>query len=141
MIIDFHTHVFSPRMKENRSKYITSDPCFATLYSGKNTKLATADELIASMDNAGVDISVITNIGWTTQELCNETNDYILESIARYPRRLIGFCTVQPGLCLCLRLAFPRCFPPASQLSDASLDDLYSQFLLDNARRVGIGNL
>jgi len=96
MIIDFHTHVFSPQIKKNRSKYIDSDPCFAILYSKKEAKLTTTDELIASMDEYGVDISVILNIGWITHELCVETNDYILESIARYPNRLIGFCSVQP---------------------------------------------
>ncbi len=97
MIIDFHTHVFSPQIKKNRSKYIDSDPCFAILYSKADAKLATADELIASMDKDGIDISVIVNIGWTTHELCVETNDYILESVARYPKRLIGFCAVQPN--------------------------------------------
>ena len=97
MIIDFHTHVFPPQMKKNRDKYIDSDPCFAILYAEKNAKLATADELIDSMDKAGIDISVIVNIGWTTHELCVETNDYILESVARYPQRLIGFCAVQPN--------------------------------------------
>jgi len=96
MIIDFHTHVFPPQIKKNRSKYIDIDPCFAILYSNPKAKLATADELVASMDEDGVDISVIVNYGWTTHELCVETNDYILESIARYPRRLIGFCAVQP---------------------------------------------
>ena len=96
MIIDFHTHVFSPQVKKNRNKYIDSDPYFAILYSNPKAKLATADELIASMDKAGIDISVILNTGWTTHELCVETNDYILESVARYPRRLIGFCAVQP---------------------------------------------
>ena len=96
MIIDFHTHIFPPRIKKNRRKYIDSDSCFAILYSKSDAKLATVDELIASMDKDGVDISVILNIGWTTHELCVETNDYILESIARYPKRLIGFCTVQP---------------------------------------------
>ena len=96
MIIDFHTHVFPPQIKKNRRKYIEADPCFALLYSQKDTRLATADELIASMDKEGVDISVITNIGWTTHELCVETNDYILESITRYPNRLIGFGAVQP---------------------------------------------
>jgi len=96
MIIDFHAHVFPPRIKKNRQKYIDSDPCFAILYSESKAKLATVDELIASMDKAGVDISVIVNIGWITHELCVETNDYILESIARYPNRLIGFCAVQP---------------------------------------------
>ena len=96
MIIDFHTHVFPPRIKKNRSRYVDNDPCFAVLYSRKEAKLATADELIDSMDKAGIDISVIVNVGWLTHDLCVETNDYILESVARYPQRLIGFCTVQP---------------------------------------------
>ena len=96
MIIDFHTHVFPPRIGKKRDDYIDADPCFAVLYSQNNARLATADELIADMDKAEIDISVITNIGWTTHELCVETNDYILESIARYPDRLIGFGAVQP---------------------------------------------
>jgi predicted TIM-barrel fold metal-dependent hydrolase len=96
MIIDFHTHVLSPRVKNNRSHYIDSDPAFALIYSNRKAEIATADELIDSMDREGVDISVIVNYGWSTQELCIETNDYILESIARYPKRLIGFCAVQP---------------------------------------------
>jgi hypothetical protein len=96
MIIDFHTHVFSPQIKKNRNRYIDNDPCFAVLYSKKEAKLATAEELIDSMDKAGIEISVIVNIGWTTHEFCVETNDYVLESIARYPQRLVGFCTVQP---------------------------------------------
>jgi predicted TIM-barrel fold metal-dependent hydrolase len=96
MIIDFHTHVFPPQIKKDRNKYIELDPCFALLYSDPKAKIATADELIASMDEAGIDISVIANIGWTTHELCVETNDYIMESVARYPKRLVGFCAVQP---------------------------------------------
>ena len=96
MIIDFHTHVFPPRVKQKRSQYIDRDPCFALLYSRKEAKIATTEELIDSMDRAGIDISVIVNFGFMTHELCTETNDYILESIARFPKRLIGFCTVQP---------------------------------------------
>ena len=96
MIIDFHTHVFPPRVKQKRSQYIERDPCFALLYDRKEAKIATAEELIESMDRADIDASVIVNLGWMTHELCVETNDYILESTARYPKRLIGFCTVQP---------------------------------------------
>jgi len=97
VIIDFHTHVFPPDVKKNRNKYIERDPCFAILYSDPKAKIATADELIASMDEAGVDISVILNIGWTTHELCVETNDYIIDAVSRYPQRLVGFCAVQPN--------------------------------------------
>ncbi len=96
MIIDFHTHVFPPEIKKNRNKYVERDPCFAILYSDPKAKIATAEELIAGMDEASVDISVILNIGWTTHELCVETNDYIIDSVSRYPRRLVGFCAVQP---------------------------------------------
>jgi len=96
MIIDFHTHVFSPQIKKNRRQYVQADPSFALLYDQKNATLATADELVASMDKEGIDMAVMANIGWTTHELCVETNDYILESIARYPNRLIGFGAVQP---------------------------------------------
>jgi predicted TIM-barrel fold metal-dependent hydrolase len=49
------------------------------------------------MDRDGVEISVALNYGWSTQSLCVEINDYILESISRYPKRLIGFCSVVPS--------------------------------------------
>ena len=96
MIIDFHTHIFSPGIIKNRNTYIDSDPCFAELYSDEKTKLVTADDLVESMDNEGIDISVILNIGWVSQELCIETNDYIMESVSRYPKRLIGFGSISP---------------------------------------------
>jgi len=97
VIIDFHTHVFPPDIKKNRNKYIERDPCLAILYSDPKAKMATAEELIAAMDKDGVDISVILNIGWTTHELCRETNDYIIDAVSRYPERLVGFGAVQPN--------------------------------------------
>jgi predicted TIM-barrel fold metal-dependent hydrolase len=94
MIIDFHTHVLPPRIKKDRSRYANTDQAFAQIYSSGKARIATTEDLIDSMDRDGVDISVIVNYGWTTHELCVETNDYILESVARYPQRLIGFCAI-----------------------------------------------
>ncbi len=96
MIIDCHTHIFPPDIKENRSDYVKYDPCFAELYSDPKGKIVTAPELIESMDRAEIDVSVALNIGWRSPEICRKTNDYILESVARYPKRLIGFCAVAP---------------------------------------------
>jgi len=109
MIVDCHAHVFPPLIKNNRSKYASEDPCFAMLYSKGSAKMSTADELIASMDKNGIDKSIIVNIGWTTHDLCLETNDYILESIARFPERLIGFCAVQPLAMEAALLEMERC--------------------------------
>jgi predicted TIM-barrel fold metal-dependent hydrolase len=96
MIVDFHTHVVPSGIKERRADYAGRDACFSLLYAEPKAKLATAEEVIASMDEHGIDKSVILNLGWVSHELCVETNDYILEAIARYPERLIGFCVIQP---------------------------------------------
>ena len=96
MIVDFHTHVVPPQIKERRAEYAGRDACFSLLYSQPQAKLITAEELIANMDECGIDKSVILSLGWVTHELCVEVNDYILEAVARYPQRLIGFCIIQP---------------------------------------------
>jgi predicted TIM-barrel fold metal-dependent hydrolase len=96
VLVDFHTHIFPPWLRERRDEYVKSDPCFALLYSQPEARMATAEELIASMDEAGIDLSVVLNAGWVSHELCVKTNDYILDSVARYPRRLVAFCAIQP---------------------------------------------
>ena len=96
VIVDFHTHIFPPWLKEGRDEYIKRDACFSLLYSQPKARLATAEELLAAMDEAGIDMSVVLNIGWVSHELCVKTNDYILDSVSRYPGRLIGFCAIQP---------------------------------------------
>ena len=96
VIIDFHTHIFPPWLKEDREEYIKRDACFSMLYSQPKATLATAEELLAAMDEAEIDLSVVLNIGWVNHELCVKTNDYILDSVSRHPDRLIGFCAIQP---------------------------------------------
>ena len=109
MIIDFHVHVLPPRIKEDRSRYVERDRAFAQIFSDAKAKIATAEDLINSMDRDGVDISVIVNYGWSTHELCVETNDYILESVSRYPKRLIGFCAVNSYVDDASLLEIERC--------------------------------
>jgi predicted TIM-barrel fold metal-dependent hydrolase len=96
MIIDFHTHIFPPHIINKRECYVESDSCFAALYENPKAKLITAEELIESMAASKVDISVVQNIGWTSHELCVETNNYIIEAVNKYPGKLVGFCSVQP---------------------------------------------
>ncbi|MEK7848396.1 MAG: amidohydrolase family protein [Chloroflexota bacterium] len=97
MIVDFHTHIFPPEVKQHREKFLQQDPLFGVLYSRPRTRLATAEDLIASMDEAGVGVSVALNIGWAQPEFCRRNNDYIMEAQARYPRRIVGFGNLAPG--------------------------------------------
>ena len=96
MTIDFHTHIFPPRIKEHREEYLRRDAGFAELYSSPTARIITAEELISSMDSENIAAAVVLNIGWRSHQLCIETNDYIMESAARYPGRLYGFCALQP---------------------------------------------
>ncbi len=93
MLIDFHTHIVPPHVKDSRNKYV-NDPLFRLLYNSPKAKLATVEDLIASMDENEIDISVVLNISWSSAVLCTETNNYIMESVARYPGRLVGFGTI-----------------------------------------------
>jgi uncharacterized protein len=91
MIIDFHTHIFPPQIRNNRGDYLKQDPLFNLLYADPAAKLASAEDLIAIMDNHHIDMSVVLNIAWHSPELCRLTNEYILEAVSRYSSRLVGF--------------------------------------------------
>jgi uncharacterized protein len=95
MIIDFHTHIFPPWIINKREEVIAGDPLFAELYSSPKARLTNVEDLIAEMDKQEIAMSVVLNIDWCRHELCRETNDYIMESVARFPDRLIGFGMVK----------------------------------------------
>jgi hypothetical protein len=96
MVVDFHTHIFPPQVREQRQDYLRRDSAFAQMYSSPKAQIATAEELLASMEAAEVDTSVVLGFAWSEQELCREHNEYLLEAAARSGGRLIPFCTIQP---------------------------------------------
>lgn len=96
MIIDFHTHIFSKKIRENREKYFIPEPAFKLLYKSPNSKLLGVSEIISSMDEQGVDKSVIFGFPWKNSDIFREENDYILDAVERYPDRLIGLCCLDP---------------------------------------------
>lgn len=97
MIVDFHTHVFPPSVIASREDYLRHDRGFAAIYSNPAARMVTAEELVASMDAAGVDVSVVLNFAWRDPGLCAATNDYLLEQAVRAGGRLIPFVMIQPA--------------------------------------------
>lgn len=98
MLIDFHTHIFPPDVRDHRQRYCARDPWFNQLYSDHRSNMATAEDLITEMDNAGVDISVTFSFGWTDPGLIEETNSYVIDAMNRYPGRIYGMAVLQPML-------------------------------------------
>ncbi len=96
MIVDFHTHIFSPEVIANREDYARRDPTFAEIYGNPSAKLATADDLLRSMERAYIDVSVVLGFAWTDLEDCRRHNDYLLGAAQRSGGRLVPFCVTQP---------------------------------------------
>ena len=83
-------------MRDDRERYAGRDPLFERIYSNPKAKIVDCEDLIHKMDEESVDRSVILNANWRSLELCRETNDYIIDSVSRYPSRLVGFCSLPP---------------------------------------------
>lgn len=97
VIVDTHTHIFPPEVRDQRDEYLARDDGFRELYASPKAQIATADELLASMDAAGVDRSVACGFAWRDAELCRQHSDYLLEAAQRSGGRIIPFCTVLPS--------------------------------------------
>ncbi|MSQ41759.1 MAG: amidohydrolase [Dehalococcoidia bacterium] len=94
MIIDVHTHVFPPRMLRERARLAQADRAFGALYDHPRARMATADDLLASMDRAGVDVSVAAGFWWHDGALAAEHAAYLLEAAAASGGRLLPFVPV-----------------------------------------------
>jgi predicted TIM-barrel fold metal-dependent hydrolase len=90
MVIDSHTHLFPLDIRENREKYFTGEPAFEMIYKVPGSKLAGASQLIDMMDEQNIDMSVVFGFPWKNPVTFKKHNDYIIDSVIKYPDRLIG---------------------------------------------------
>ncbi len=91
MIIDFHTHIFPKSIRLNRQNYFSGESAFRLLYESPKSRLAGAKEIVESMDEQSVDVSVVFGFPWRNAEIYKMHNDYIIDAVTRFPKRLIGF--------------------------------------------------
>lgn len=91
-IIDYHQHLYSP----------IAGPISISGWSG-----VTADELIPLMDAAHIDRAIVLSTAYSLanphkptvpneREAVRMDNDWTSAQVAKYPNRLIGFCSVNP---------------------------------------------
>jgi predicted TIM-barrel fold metal-dependent hydrolase len=94
MIIDFHTHVFPSFFRD--SVNLSGEHAFESLYRSPKARVVGTKELLRNMDEEEIHKSVIFGFPWEKPEHYRRHNDYIIESLQRYPDRLIGFCSFSP---------------------------------------------
>ncbi len=89
MIIDVHTHIFPPDIIGERDLFFSGEPEFQLLYGPAGSKMASAEKLIESMDENGINFSAAFGFPWRNAELLARHNDYVLDAAARFPDRLL----------------------------------------------------
>lgn len=95
-VVDAHVHIFPPAMIDRRDTLLTADWWFRETYGHPAAKMRTADELVARMDAAGVDISVVCGWPWASGEHCAEHNTYLAEVARTHPDRIVWLGIVNP---------------------------------------------
>ena len=89
-LADHHQHLFSP----------------AVVAAGETMQQITVDDLIAHLDAAGIRRAVVLSLGYILgvpnktaadeYDKVKAENDWTSSQVARFPDRLIGFCSVNP---------------------------------------------
>ena len=94
MIIDGHTHIFPDEVRKDREAFCKRDEAFSFIYKSSKAKMVGVEDLIVSMDESGIDRSVICGFPWNQPDLCFLHNQYLMESASRFPNRLIVFVSL-----------------------------------------------
>ncbi len=95
MIVDAHVHILPDRVRDNVDSVAAREPWFGLCHA-RGERTASAESLVAAMDEHGVDRAVCFSWPFADAATCAEANDYIAGAVRRHPDRLIGFGVVQP---------------------------------------------
>jgi len=94
MILDGHTHIFPEEVIHRREDFFSSEPAFRLLYDSSKSKMLGPEEMLAAMEDEGVEAAVILGFPWRQESLWRRHHEVILEAQRRWPRKFFGFCAV-----------------------------------------------
>jgi uncharacterized protein len=98
MILDVHTHICPPEIRENREAYCADEAAFRLLYQNPEARLIGASELVAYLDGSDIDAACAFGFSWNRIETARLGNDYALDAARRFPSRILPFACVNPLL-------------------------------------------
>ncbi|MFN2582304.1 MAG: amidohydrolase family protein [Candidatus Dormibacteria bacterium] len=96
MIVDAHVHVLPDALIERRDEIARGDAWFAACHDG-GRHIATVDELLTAMDEAGVERAVCFGWPFADSQLLVQVNDHLAGAQRAHPDRLVAFGCVNPA--------------------------------------------
>ncbi len=109
-VVDAHTHAFAPDVVRGREAFVGRDLWFEQLYADPRALLISGDDLLASMDAAGIAQSVVCGFPWHDPGICREHNDYLAETVRLSRGRLAWLGIVAPASPAAAAAEADRCF-------------------------------
>ncbi len=96
MIIDYHVHITPPDIIKDWRRIAEKEDYFKLLSESPVNKFATVEDIVEELDRSRVDKAVIFGFGFKDMGLCKYVNDYVIESVKKYPDKLIGYMSIMP---------------------------------------------
>lgn len=96
MILDCHTHVFPPEICARREAHFEGEDNFRLLYEDRGARLATAEDLVAYLDESGIQTACTFGFPWNEVARSRQCNDYCLDAARRFPGRLFPLACANP---------------------------------------------
>lgn len=95
MIIDSHVHVLPDSVRADRAAIAAADPWFASCHAG-DRRIATVDDLLAAMDDDGIERAICLGWPFAAPRLCAQQNDAAAAAQHAHPDRITAFGIVTP---------------------------------------------
>ena len=96
--VDSHTHLFPAAQRAAREEIAGRDPTFAEMYGAPGAKMATLTDLLAALDEAGIDHAVAAGFAFKNARDIEEQNASLLDAATEAPGRVTALATLNPAL-------------------------------------------
>lgn len=94
--VDSHTHLFPAAQRAAREEIAGRDPTFAEMYGAPGAKMAALTDLLAALDEAGIDHAVAAGFAFKHEGDIEEQNAGLLEAAKEAPHRVTALATLNP---------------------------------------------
>ncbi len=95
-LIDVHVHLTPPEIAADRQRFLRGEGAWAELYADPKAPMVSTDELLAMMDQQGVETALVMGFPWDNEENARRHNLWLAQEAARHPGRLLPLAAFNP---------------------------------------------
>ena len=88
-VIDVHVHLTPPEIVSGRAGFLNGEGAWSVLYQDPKARMASTGDLLAMMDEEGVDQAWVMGFPWSREDTAKRHNEWLLGEAQKYPDRLL----------------------------------------------------